>query len=260
MTALFTGTSGPVERGTRITQPFGYDPTYPGAGHFHVGTDFGVITGTEATYPSSLSRGKVIIAGPFGGYGTCVVVRYEEPGVRWYLVYGHLLRVFVMVGAPVEPGAVVGLTNNTGYSFGAHLHFGVGRESYYGGGWVDPIPWLAARDDPWEVFMATLTAEQKACLTALATPQAVDFVTVWGKDFKGYLSPLGLAARDAGLTAQNDPGTPMNPVAIGIRRARELFEAIMLNKDQIAALPQPKYETLVKWIVDLQERAQEGGT
>ena len=108
--------------------------------------------------------------------------------------------------------------------------------------------------------MATLTAEQKACLTALATPQAVDFVTVWGKDFKGYLSPLGLAARDAGLTAQNDPGTPMNPVAIGIRRARELFEAIMLNKDQIAALPQPKYETLKRWIVDLQERAQEGGT
>lgn len=253
-------TCGPLPQGTRITQPFGYDPTYPGnAQHFHVGADFGVPTGTEATYPSSLSRGLVIIAGPFGGYGTCVVVRYEEPGVRWYLVYGHLLRVFVAVGQRVEPGAVVGLTNNTGYSFGAHLHFGVGRESYYGGGWVDPIPWLTARDDPWGAFMATLTEQQKACLLALATPQAVDFVTVWGKDFKGYLSPLGLAARDAGFDSAHDAGTPMGPVAIGIRRTRELFEALMLNQEQIAALPTPKYETLKRWIVDLQEQVQDGG-
>lgn len=261
MTELFEGTSGPLPQGTRITQPFGYDPTYPGnAQHFHVGTDFGVVTGTPATYPSALTPSKCIIAGPFGGYGTACVVRYEEIGVRWYLIYGHLMRVLFAPGDIVQPGAVVGLTDNTGYSFGAHLHFGVGRESYYGGGWEDPIPWLAAREDPWEAFMATLTESQKACLMALATPQAVDFVTVWGADFKGYLSPLGLAARDAGFTAQNDPGTPMNPVAIGIRRARELFEAIMLNQEQIAALPRPKYETLVKWIKDLQEQAQEGGT
>jgi len=261
VTELFEGTCGPVSAGTRITQKFGYDPTYPGnAQHFHVGTDFGVVTGTPTTYPSSLTPGKCIIAGPFGGYGTACVVRYEEPGVRWYLVYGHLMRVLFSPGEIIQPGAVVGLTDNTGYSFGAHLHFGVGRESYYGGGWEDPIPWLAAREDPWEAFMATLTESQKACLLALATPQAVDFVTVWGKDFKGYLSPIGLAARDAGFDAAHDPGTPMNPVAIGIRRTRELFEALMLNKDQIAALPQPKYDTLVKWIKDLQEQAQEGGT
>lgn len=260
MTELFAGTSGPVPQGTRITQDFGYDPTYPGnAQHFHVGADFGVITGTRATYPSSLTPGTCIIAGPFGGYGTCVVARYDEPGVRWYLVYGHLLTALVFPGQTIQPGFVVGLTDNTGYSFGAHLHFGVGRESYYGGGWVDPIPWLAEREDPWEAFMASLTEQQRACLLALATPQAVDFVTVWGRDFKGYLSPLGLAARDAGLTAQNDPGTPMNPVAIGIRRTRELMEALMLNQEQLAALPVPKYETLKKWIVDLQEQSQEGG-
>ena len=43
MTALFEGTCGPVPAGTRITQPFGYDPTYPGnAQHVHYGVDFGV--------------------------------------------------------------------------------------------------------------------------------------------------------------------------------------------------------------------------
>lgn len=261
VTTLFDGISGPLPVGTRITTPFGYVPGYPGnADHIHYGIDMGVVTGTPTTYPTHLDNGLVIIAGPLGGYGVCLVVRYEEAGVRWYLLWGHLLRISVASGDHVLGGEVVAETDNSGFSFGAHLHFGVGRESFYGGSWVDPIPWLKAREappDPWEVFMATLTQEQKDCLTALATKQAVEFVTEWGKDFQGFLSPTGFAARDASFDSAHDTGAPQGPIAVGINGLRELFQALQLRKEQIDALPEPKYTTLKKWLVDLRELAQE---
>lgn len=277
MSTLQTDT-GPRPLGTNVNLSFGYHPGYPGnAEHVHYGTDLRAADGDPDTYPENLTPGFVVVAGAFGGYGLAMVVRWiDAEGTRWYLLYGHMLRLFYGVGAWVQPGAVIGESDHSGFVVpsgpgGAHLHFAVGRESYYGGGWVDPEAWLIEyTTDPLEAFMASLTESQRAALMRFAnlsvpqqnwllqhaTEQAADFEE-WGRDFKGYLSPVGFAARDALFDSAHDPGTPNNHVAIGIRRQREAFQALQLTQDQIAALPVPKYETLKKWVIDLQEQAQE---
>lgn len=226
---LFLGTSGPVPAGTRITTPFGYVPGYPGnAEQFHYGLDLGVYN-IPLTYP--VDDGEVVIAGPFGGYGLAVVVRYEELGVRWYVLFGHMGRIDVVVGQKVKRGDVVGISDNSGFSLGAHLHQGIGRESFYGGGWVDPLPWLLARQtsivppDLDEEWFMSLTDAQKAALLAQADAEHVD-ASDWVISNKGYLAPLAFAARDAGFDSAHDTGAPMGPVAKGIRRMDRLFRKL----------------------------------
>lgn len=267
MSVLETDT-GPRPKGTNINLSFGYHPGYTGnVEHFHYGTDLRAAIGDPDTYPRNLTPGLVIIAGPFGGYGLCMVIRWiDKTGTRWYLLYGHMYRLFYGVGSWVSPGAVIGESDATGYVVppgpgGSHLHFAVGRESYYGGGWVDPIPWLAEYTAPkppteQEQLEMTFTDAELANLHRQARPEAVDAVE-WAESFRGFLSPIGFAARDAAFDSAHDTANQMDHVDIGIRRLRELFQALQLTKGQIAALPEPKYTTLKRFLVDLQEQAQE---
>lgn len=244
MTALFAGTRGPVPAGTRITQPFGYDPTYPGnSEHVHRGADFGVYyvaTTAPCTFVCDL-------AGEWErtGYGNVVRGYYDDPdGTRWWLLWAHLSEVWVRPGQVIAQGATVGVTGNTGYSTGAHLHFARGRNGHDNAHWEDPLPWLETEEDE----LAGFTDEEKGALHELAA------LHLGGRTFA--------------------PGTPGRSALIGImdtyrdlpddsarrrfdRRARELIIALGLSQDELAALPVPKYETLKRHTVDLQERAQE---
>ncbi|MDP3909112.1 MAG: M23 family metallopeptidase [Gemmatimonadales bacterium] len=229
MSTLFAGTSGPVPAGTRITTIFGYVPGYPGnSENVHYGLDLGVYN-IDTTVP--VDEIEIVLAAPFGGYGLAVVGRYDELGVRWYLLWGHLGKVYVSPGQRVRRGQAVGETDNTGFSIGAHLHFAVGRESYYGGAWVDPLPWVLARQEPIvppdldEEWFMSLTEAQKAALIKQATQENVD-AAEWVKGNRGYLSPVAFAARDAGFDAAHDTGAPMGPVAKGIRRMDRLFRRL----------------------------------
>jgi murein DD-endopeptidase MepM/ murein hydrolase activator NlpD len=50
-------------------------------------------------------------------------------------MYGHLSRALVRAGAQVTPGAVIGLTGNSGRSSAPHLHFEIRRN----GTSLDPL-------------------------------------------------------------------------------------------------------------------------
>ena len=52
--------------------------------------------------------------------------------------YAHLSNITVTPGQKVKKGQVIGQAGNTGYSFGAHLHFGL----MINGSWVDPLKYL----------------------------------------------------------------------------------------------------------------------
>ncbi len=72
-----------------------------------------------------------------GGYGNYVKINHGN-GIE--TLYAHMLdnSLAVSAGDTVQKGQVVGQVGNTGYSFGAHLHF----EVRVNGVKVDPAPYL----------------------------------------------------------------------------------------------------------------------
>lgn len=105
-------------------------------GRLHAGQDYAADIGTPL---KSMGTGEVVGAGPMGGYGTYIDIRYTDGSVSRY---GHLDSVSASVGQKVDPGDVVAKSGNTGQSTGPHLHLEI-RPG--GGDPVDPAPWLAER-------------------------------------------------------------------------------------------------------------------
>jgi murein DD-endopeptidase MepM/ murein hydrolase activator NlpD len=118
--------AGPIRGGGRfiwpvngtLTSGFGYR-VGPGITRFHQGLDIGAAEGTPIRAGGD---GTVILAGYNGGYGnyTCI-----DHGGGVSTCYAHQSAMHVSSGQHVNQGQVIGLVGNTGYSFGAHLHFEV---------------------------------------------------------------------------------------------------------------------------------------
>lgn len=106
-------------------------------GKQHNGIDTCRWSGTHGADVISVKSGTVEVAswGYGGGYGNYVVVNHGN-GVLTY--YAHLSNITVSVGQKVSQGTVIGQAGNTGYSFGAHLHFGL----MINGSWVNPVNYL----------------------------------------------------------------------------------------------------------------------
>ncbi|MCL1823102.1 MAG: peptidoglycan DD-metalloendopeptidase family protein [Oscillospiraceae bacterium] len=106
-----------------VTCSFGWDA---GLGRNHYGMDVGN-AGINGANIYAVQSGTVIVArtGDYGGgYGSYVVV---DHGGGVTTLYAHMQHysVKVSVGQDVTKGDTLGSVGNTGYSFGAHLHFEV---------------------------------------------------------------------------------------------------------------------------------------
>ena len=90
----------------------------------HNGNDWGAATGTPIY---AAQAGKVLKAGPNGGFGNFVLIGHDKPINGKYVTtgYAHQSRVAVRVGQWVERGQVIGYVGNTGLSTTPHLHFEV---------------------------------------------------------------------------------------------------------------------------------------
>ncbi|WAH39491.1 M23 family metallopeptidase [Alicyclobacillus dauci] len=73
------------------------------------------------------------------GFGNAVWLK-EPDGYR--IVFGHLDKVKAYAGERIHKGDVIGLSGDTGYSTGPHLHIGVMAPN---GKWVDPDNYFS----PW---------------------------------------------------------------------------------------------------------------
>ncbi|HET7489757.1 MAG TPA: peptidoglycan DD-metalloendopeptidase family protein [Acidimicrobiales bacterium] len=105
-----------------------------GTVRMHEGVDFGAGMGTPI---GAAAAGRVVSAGPLGGYGNATVI---DHGNGLATLYGHQSEVFVTPGMTVARGQVIGAVGSTGLSTGPHLHFEVRVK----GQPVDPLPYLAA--------------------------------------------------------------------------------------------------------------------
>ncbi|MGX9348950.1 M23 family metallopeptidase [Microbacterium sp. KNMS] len=123
----------PFAVGTSMSS--GYGPRW---GRMHEGVDF---TPGDGAPVQAIADGVVRIATESGGaYGVTVYIDHVIDGQVVTSHYAHMQygSLKVTQGQRVETGDVVGLTGNTGRSYGAHMHF----EIIINGKTTDPLPWL----------------------------------------------------------------------------------------------------------------------
>lgn len=96
---------------------------------YHTGIDYRAPTGTKI----HATRGGIVVHSGWNGsygpaYGMHVVVRSIVGGRSVEHLYAHLSAVKVRNGQVIKAGNVVGLSGETGNTFGAHLHY---EERYF---------------------------------------------------------------------------------------------------------------------------------
>ena len=103
-----------------VTSGFGErkNPLGPGD-DFHPGLDIAAESGTPIMASAS---GRVVSAGPDGGYGNLIVL---DNGNGVTTRYAHCSQIFARVGEAVIAGETIGAVGSTGASTGPHLHFEV---------------------------------------------------------------------------------------------------------------------------------------
>ncbi len=143
----------------RITQQFMRRPEvysqfgFPG----HEGIDYGTPMRSKiyASAAGRVERKEYMD----GGYGLWIMLVHEHDGEVYRTIYAHLSEQHVEVGDTVQAGHVIGLSGNTGFSTGPHLHYTLkmanasrngytryrsdsGLEGTYPRDIIDPTPWL----------------------------------------------------------------------------------------------------------------------
>jgi len=121
--------------GHEITSRYGnrIDP-FLGRLALHAGIDFQADTGQAIV---ATGAGKIVTAGPSGGYGNMVEIDHGQ-GITTR--YGHMSKILVKEGDMISVGDVIGRAGSTGRSTGPHVHYEVRRD----GNPVDPIHFLNA--------------------------------------------------------------------------------------------------------------------
>jgi murein DD-endopeptidase MepM/ murein hydrolase activator NlpD len=118
-----------------VSSPFGYRPDpFLGRPALHPGVD--LVQAYGATIKAT-GAGRVVHAGPMGGYGNMVEI---DHGNGLATRYGHMSEVLVEEGQEVQAGAELGRIGSTGRSTGPHLHYEVRID----GEPVDPTRFLHA--------------------------------------------------------------------------------------------------------------------
>jgi murein DD-endopeptidase MepM/ murein hydrolase activator NlpD len=125
----------PLNGEAEVSSPFGYRPDpFLGRLALHPGLDLVQAWGSTV---KATGAGRVVHAGPMGGYGNMVEI---DHGAGLATRYGHLSEVLVEEGQTVAAGAVLGRLGSTGRSTGPHLHYEVRVD----GEPVDPTRFLRA--------------------------------------------------------------------------------------------------------------------
>jgi murein DD-endopeptidase MepM/ murein hydrolase activator NlpD len=128
----------PLSGDPSLTSTFGYrvDP-FLGRLALHPGVDLAEAYGAEIR---AAAAGRVVHAGPAGGYGIMVEI---DHGNGLATRYAHMSEALVEEGQEVDRGAVLGRLGSTGRSTGPHLHYEVRVD----GEPVDPERYLRAGAD-----------------------------------------------------------------------------------------------------------------
>lgn len=109
----------PLDGPIVVTSIYGYTRLTGSSILSHKGTDFEAPIGTPV-YASN--RGMVRFTDNLRNYGNTIII---DHGLGLQTVYMHLSEIKVTNGQMVERGEIIGLSGDTGYVLGPHLHFTV---------------------------------------------------------------------------------------------------------------------------------------
>ena len=127
---------------TRISSRFSMGRKHPVLNRIraHKGVDYAAPTGTPI---KATGDGKVIIAGPRGGYGNTIIIQH---GSKYRTVYAHMRNFAkgIRSGSQVNQGQIIGYVGTSGLSTGPHLHY----EFQVNGVHVDPLSHTLPAADP----------------------------------------------------------------------------------------------------------------
>jgi hypothetical protein len=116
----------------KITSKYGNFENF--RNHSHTGIDFKMNEGEPL---KSIQDGIIEKVVDYGSQniGKGVLVKFEDGRTA---IYGHMSDITVQQGQYVSAGDLIGYSGNTGFSTGAHLHFGI-KEN---GDFLDPSPYI----------------------------------------------------------------------------------------------------------------------
>ncbi|RAI79296.1 phage tail tape measure protein [Macrococcoides goetzii] len=122
---------------SKLSYRYGNDPAYfaETGVRWHSGLDFNYIN-----EPLHSTVGGRVQVPPFmaGGYGKWVKIISGALEV----IYAHMSSISVKDGQMIKPGHKLGISGNTGFSTGPHLHY----EMRKNGKAFDPLPWLKSNN------------------------------------------------------------------------------------------------------------------
>lgn len=101
----------------------------------HLGLD---IASTRNAPIIDTNFGKVALTDLLGVYGNTTII-YHAFGVA--SLYSHMSKFDTTPGEDVSPGSIIGLTGQTGWAFGDHLHLGILVQGYE----VRDVEWMDPR-------------------------------------------------------------------------------------------------------------------
>ncbi len=116
----------------KITDSYGYNRDTVGQKIVHKGSDFRASTGTKVL---AINSGIVRAAKTYSSYGNSIII---DHGMGITSLYMHLSELKVKQGDKVEIGQVIGLSGQTGYATGAHLHLSIKIKGVS----IDPVTFL----------------------------------------------------------------------------------------------------------------------
>ncbi len=177
-------------------------------GGSHAGVDIRVPTGTPVR---SIANGIVEqVREDSGGYGLFIVIRHphmpdpDRPKYETVLhsAYAHLSSQLVKEGDIVEKGQQIGLSGQTGFATGPHLHFQVDRD-----------------EAPWHPYWPFTGAEARAA--GLTTTQAINagFHQERLQEFTEH--PMLLVQSDRAPAKYQNDGTSSVAVKPSAKRTRD---------------------------------------
>ena len=100
----------------------------------HLGVD---LKAPEKTEIYAVNDGKVVLTANLSNYGKTVII---DHGLGIFSMYLHLEEFKVSLGQMVGRGQTIGLSGDTGYVTGPHLHFSMRVD----GTRVDPVGFITA--------------------------------------------------------------------------------------------------------------------